>query len=376
MTVIWANSGDSHLLEPEGLFAERMPAELASRMPRSEKDPDGQWETIHIDGESFRRRLPSKPLRDEAEGLSADERAPGAFDPELRLKDLDSEGIWAELIYPSISIWNASLKDPELLKAGVQVLNDWIVEFQSHSPRFVCTAHVPLLRIEDAVAEVARAAEMGFKAVFMPVEPPPGMPGFNREDWEPLWQVLESTGLVIGVHIGTEAHDASTYNGQYHRGPGGAVMNYFETTFGGQRMAAQLITSGVLDRHPNLRVIVSEGGATWGPFLADRMDEGYAQHASAVRPKLSKRPSSYLYDQVYASFQHDRSAVAAHTAMGWNNVMWGSDYPHVEGTFGHTQATLRSLFDGVDETARRRILLGAFEELFPHVPAPPNEVAA
>ena len=65
-----------------------------------------------------------------------------------------------------------------------------------------------------------------------------------------------------------------------------------------------------------------------GSFLADRLDEGYRQHQSVVRPKLQRLPSEYLYSQVYASFQHDRSAVAASTAMGWKNVCWGSDYPH------------------------------------------------
>ena len=123
---------------------------------------------------------------------------------------------------------------------------------------------------------------------------------------------------------------------------------------------------------PDLRVLVSEGGATWGPFIADRMDEGYRQHGAAVRPTLSKLPSQYLYDQVYASFQHDASAVAASSAMGWKNVMWGSDYPHFEGTFGHTQKTLHELFDGVNDEISRRIRIGAFQELFPHVPALPH----
>ena len=91
-----------------------------------------------------------------------------------------------------------------------------------------------------------------------------------------------------------------------------------------------------------------------------------------MRPQLSKLPSEYLYDQVYASFQHDRSAVAGQPAMGWQNVLWGSDYPHFEGTFGHTQKTLHELFDDVDAEARRRITIGAFEELFPHVPAAPG----
>ena len=61
------------------------------------------------------------------------------------------------------------------------------------------------------------------------------------------------------------------------------------------------------------------------------------------------------------------------TAMGWQNVMWGSDYPHYEGTYGHTQKTLHELFDGVDPATSRRIRIGAFQELFPHVPAPPED---
>ena len=103
---------------------------------------------------------------------------------------------------------------------------------------------------------------------------------------------------------------------------------------------------------------MSEGGATWGPFVADRLDEAYRQHASAVRPQLERLPSEYLYENVYASFQHDRSAVAATVAMGWQNVCWGSDYPHLEGTFGHTQKTLHELFDDVDDASAPRITVG------------------
>ena len=180
--------------------------------------------------------------------------------------------------------------------------------------------------------------------------------------------------MVIAFHIGTEPHDPTETTGIYYRGRGGAVLNYVETTYGGQRAVTKLVACGALDRHPELRVLVSEGGATWGPFLADRMDEGYRQHGVGVRPKLSKLPSEYIYDQVYASFQHDSSAVKACTTMGWRNVMWGSDYPHFEGTFGHTQETLHGLFDGVNEADSHRIRIGAFQELFPQVPAPPVAV--
>ncbi len=116
---IWANSGDSHLVEPDDLFTTSLPSALAERMPRSVKDPDGRHETIYVDGQEFRRRMPKvvTGLKDE-NGLTVAERAPGANDMKLRLVDLDQEGIWAELVYPSIGIWMSSIADPKLLAAG------------------------------------------------------------------------------------------------------------------------------------------------------------------------------------------------------------------------------------------------------------------
>ena len=373
MEKIWANSGDSHLVEPDNLFNDSLPAPLAARMPRSVRDEDGSWETIHVDGQQFRRRLPTRDRRltDEL-GRTVPERAPGANDPALRLLDLDEEGIWAELIYPSLGIWTSSIRDPELLAAGARAINDWAIEFQATSPRYVCAAVIPFLTTESAVAEVVRAASMGFHAASLPVKPLIDGDNWNRESWEPLWAALEETGLVIGFHIGSEPHEADASNGLYYRGPGGALLNYMETTYGGQRAVAMLIAGGVFDRHPTLRAIVSEGGATWGPFVADRLDEAYRQHAPMVRPRLGRLPSEYLYENVYASFQHDRSAVAAVTAMGWRNVCWGADYPHTEGTFGHTQKTLEELFGDLDPDTRHRITQGAFRELFPHVPPAPG----
>jgi predicted TIM-barrel fold metal-dependent hydrolase len=293
-------------------------------------------------------------------------------DATSRLKDLDDEGIWGEVIYPSLGIWAFNIRTAKVVKEGVRVLNDWAIDYQRHSNRFVCAASIPLIDVNDAVAELKRATGLGFYCGFLPTRPPTGRPAWQDEEWDPLWDAFAETGMVVGFHIGTEPHTPDVRTGVYHRGRGGAVLNYVETTYGGQRCVTQLIACGALDRHPDLKVLVSEGGATWGPFIADRMDEGYRQHSAAVRPVLSKLPSQYLYEQVYASFQHDASAVAANSAMGWKNVMWGSDYPHFEGTFGHTQKTLHELFDGVDPVVSRRVRIGAFQELFPHVPEPPD----
>lgn len=372
-TKIWANSGDSHLVEPDDLFTSSLPPRLAERMPRSEKDVEEGWEILYVDGQQFRRRMP-KPghgLTDE-QGRTVMERAPGSTDMALRLQDLDQEGVWAELVYPSIGIWTSSIRDPELLAAGARAINDWAIEWQHFSPRYVCAATIPFLTVDTAVAEVHRTAALGFHAASLPVTPNNDGDDYNHPSWEPLWAALAETGMVIGFHIGTEPHDAAGRNGVHYRGPGGAILNYMETTYGGQRAVAKLIASGVFDRHPSLRAIVSEGGATWGPFIADRLDEAYRQHGSVVRPTLSRLPSEYLYENVYASFQHDRSAVAAVWAMGWRNVCWGSDYPHLEGTFGHTQKTLHELFDDVAPEVRERITQGSFRDLFPHVPAAPT----
>ena len=309
----------------------------------------------------------------DSDGRTVAQRAPGANDMKLRLVDLDEEGIWGELVYPSIGIWMSSIRDPELLAAGCRAINDWAIEYQRFNPRYVCAATIPLLTAEQAVAEVHRAADMDFKAGYLSVTPCLGAPDWNDDVWKPLWAALEETGIVVAFHVGTEAHDAASFHGGYFRGPGGALINYVETTYGGQRAVTKMIAAGVFDRHPDLKVIVSEGGATWGPFIADRLDEGYRQHASAVRPPLRRLPSEYLYENVYASFQHDSSAVKAMTAMGWKNVCWGSDYPHLEGTFGHTQKTLHELFDDVAPADRRRITVGAFSELFPHVPPAPAD---
>ncbi|EKF21132.1 amidohydrolase family protein [Mycolicibacterium hassiacum DSM 44199] len=380
MTKIWANSGDSHFLEPDDLWQKNLPKRLAELCPRSEPDPDGEYETVYVDGQIFRRKLPTAALVAFGEMNS---RPPGCRDAKARLADLDQEGIWGEVIFPSLGMWASAFRTPELLKACMRVSNEWALdEIASVSPRYVVTAQVSTLDVNDAVEELRWAADKGFKAVFLPTTPHPSAPDWNRDDWEPLWAAAEEAGMVLAFHIGTDPVDPAKSNsvtggaGYVYRGPGGAVLNYTETTFSGQRAAMKMVASGALDRHPNLKMLISEGGATWVPFLGDRMVEGYRQHHIAVRPKLSRDPKEILYTQVYASFQHDQTAVAAFEYMGYRNVMFGSDYPHMEGTFGHTQDTLKQLFDGVSDETRLRITQGAFFELFPDVPPAPAEVAA
>jgi predicted TIM-barrel fold metal-dependent hydrolase len=384
----WANSGDAHVMEPAELWRERLPADLAERMPRSERI-DEKTERIHIDGNSFTRKLPFNPVVTEEFledaglrasgreiGMRANElsgRPPGAWDVQLRLKDLDQEGIWGEVVYPSIGLWNGIIRDPVLYREGVRAANDWLKEtFLDVTDRSVPAAEISILSLDDAIAETLRAADLGFKAVSLPTTLGDGVPNWNDDSWEPLWATADEAGMVLAIHIGGEAQDPSARINQVYHGSGGAVLNYVETTFGGQRAASMLVASGALDRHPNLRALVSEGGASWVPFIADRMEEGYRQHGIFVRPKLSRSPREILFSQVYTSFQHDMTAIDTYLTSGYKNVLWGSDYPHMEGTFGHTQKILHQLFDGVDEAVRERMTRTNFLDLFPDVGQPPT----
>jgi predicted TIM-barrel fold metal-dependent hydrolase len=369
---IWVHSGDSHFIEPADLWHQILPRRQADRMPRATRISETE-ERINVDGKSFTRPIPKIMRARDATGKTIAEmshRPPGARDVRARLRDLDDEGVWAEVMYQSIGLWSSLIEDPHLIREAAHAENEWLVsEVQAVAPdRLVPAALMPLLAPEDAVAELQHAAGIGLHLVSLPTGHPPGAKDWNDDSWEPLWAAAEEAGMVIGFHIGTDGGD----NASVFRGPGGAVLNYVHTTFGGQYAAMKLVASGALDRHPDLKVLISEGGASWVPFIGDRMNEGYRQHGMFVRPQLSKLPKEILYRQVYASFQHDESAPAALWAMGYQNVMFGSDYPHLEGTFGHTQKTLHELFDDVSPEVRQRITRGAFEEIFPHVSSPPD----
>jgi len=156
-----------------------------------------------------------------------------------------------------------------------------------------------------------------------------------------------------------------------YRGPGRVVLNYAETAYGPQRFATKLVVSGTFERHPKLRVLLAESGAGWVPSLGDRMNEGYRQHGIMSKTNLNELPKETLLRHFYCSVQHDVSVPQA-IRQGYTNVLWGSDYPHLEGTFGHTQQTLHELLDDEEPWVRERVLKGTFKELFPHVSEPPS----
>jgi predicted TIM-barrel fold metal-dependent hydrolase len=213
---LWANSGDSHIIEPMNLF-DRLPDHIRDRMPRSVKDPSGEFETIYVDGQEFRRDMPkpdpAKPKKGFG-GINARpigttdndfiERVINGNDAEHRIKDLDNEGVWGEVIYPGLGIWQFNIRTPEVARAGARVLNEFVGHFQSKSERFVCCATLPLADVDDAIAELRRCRDEGFLIAFLPVRPPNGRPEWHDDEWAPLWAAFEESGMRIGFHNGTE----------------------------------------------------------------------------------------------------------------------------------------------------------------------------
>lgn len=346
-TKIWANSADSHVLEPDDLWLQRLPKRLADRAPRAERGD--KYEIVYIDGKQINRQL-----NDFMDSI----RPPGARDLDIRMKDLDQEGVWAQLAFPSMGFWTVEITDPELSREVARAWNDWAYEdILQRTDRIFTPALVPLVDIDDTIAELERAVELGFQTVFLPCGTKLGEE-WGLDKWEPLWAAAERNNVVLSFHIGTGGENV------VYRGPGGAVVNYMETTYPGMRVVSHMVAGGALDRHPDLKMLVAEGGAAWVPAIGDRMDEAYRQHGMFVRPKLSRLPSEIVRRQVYASFQHDISGVQIIEGTDYRNVCWGDDYPHLEGTYGHTQETLHTIFDGVDPSIQDRVLRGAFAELF------------
>ena len=210
------------------------------------------------------------------------------------------------------------------------------------------------------VEEIHRIAGLGYRAALIPATPPTP---YNDEVYEPLWATLAETGLHPCFHVGTGSDPMVT------RGAGGAIVNYVETFFPIQRSTLYAVSSGVFDRYPDLHLLCVEGGASWLPGLMDRMDEAAITHTEWVKPQLSMLPSEFVRRNVHATFQHDKAIIMTLDVTGIDSVMWGSDYPHLEGTWPNTQKVLDDIFDGVAEPVRSAITGGTLGRLFQVAPA-------
>jgi len=339
-------SADGHIVEPSSLFSEGLPASLRPYGLRAEMR-DGFMLLMAGDKITSKKAMnkPAPKIGPDGETFGRSERRGGREIPG-RLLDMAQEGIDAEIVFPSLGLTAFLIENPEAELATAQVYNDWLNKLLSPYPeKFVRCGILPVRDFHNTVAEIKRLAALGFTSAMLPslIETTSGLPLYSSEEWDPVFAAAQEHGIVFALHTGTGRDDVRS-----HRGPGGAVINYALQSCDGMLTIMQLVAGGVLDRFPGAKVCVIEGGASWLAALAERMDEVYEAHNIFVRPKLTLTPREIIARQVACSFQTDRAGIMSRSVTSPKALLWGSDYPHHEGTFPRSREVLAHLFDGID----------------------------
>jgi predicted TIM-barrel fold metal-dependent hydrolase len=299
----------------------------------------------------------------------ADLLAPTAFrswDSERRLAENEADGITAEVIFPntvppffeegSLVALPPTGADYERRWAGLQAHNRWLADFCALVPgRRAGVAQIFANRIEDAVAEVRWAVEHfdPFGGILLPSLPPGGdLPGLWDPAFDPLWALCEELGVVVNIHGGSGLPD-------YGDAEVARAIMLVELPWFSHRSAWHLIFGGVLERHPGLSVVLTEQGLAWLPrgletldWFYGRMTMGGAAEADffgAAAKGMSMAPSEYFARNfsVGASFLRATESAVRHE-VGVERIMWGSDYPHSEGSFPYSREALRAAFGHCD----------------------------
>jgi predicted TIM-barrel fold metal-dependent hydrolase len=361
LTKVRLLSADAHVVEPKDLWLKRLPAKFQHQAPRVESMDDGDYfvvpntdirpKPVGTEGAMIDTKINGsieKPT-----GYRFEQQRPGAYDPNARLKDQDREGVESEVIYPGWLIVH-SLQDFDLKVACVQAYNDWLFEeFCSHDPtRLVGAAALPVGPgpIEPAIEEAQKWASRGAKTFLLP-QSVPGM-SWGDEHFEPMFAALEEIGLPVSFH--QAAGQVAVF--EKKMAPGA-----FWTTAVGNKISLgwvfmQLVYGGVVERHPDLRVVLVEGGIGWIAYQLNTMDHMYRDHKNWMNPRLSLAPSEYFRRQFWATFEDDRPGILTLPLLDSSRLMWAGDYPHTEGNFPEAQEYVARDFEGVDPEVKNAIV--------------------
>jgi predicted TIM-barrel fold metal-dependent hydrolase len=349
-------SADAHVDEPHDLWWSRMDEALRDRAPRRiAADADGGWHLV-VDGNplGWSDVSPEEAARKELERL-------GAATPPVRLDMMRRDGLNAEIIFPTIGLYAWNIADPVVGRATCLVYNDWIREQLAGDARIKLAMMIPTWDLDMAVAEIERVG--GDTSVGGLLLPLVGTPEWNLPDWEPLWSVVAATGKPAVMHQGT-GHDMIFY-----RGWGSPTANLLATQSLAPRAAALLSCSGVLERHPELHVVLVEVNAGWLAWTMSTLDNYYRDHVHWSKPVLRERPSDSIRRQVHATFQDDPVAINNIPLTGTGCLLWGNDYPHPESTYPDSGKVLDELLRDVAEADARAITFGNAATLFGFDPA-------
>ena len=297
----------------------------------------------------------------------------GAWDHERRVEVLDGDGIAGEIIFPdgvteqNSPPFGAGLAlptrniVPDLQWAGARAHNRWLAEFCDRDPvRRFGVAVCPLLwDVDRAVEEVRFAAENGLGGMLIPAVTT-GFEAYHNLCYDPFWAACEDVGIAVCLHSGPGPFDdffgQRFPEGDQRQYPGAVGVYVSEVFFWTYRSLIFMLWGGVFERFPRLKASVTETGQGWLlPPLLRMLDHHYTdtQFSSKLgdyRSHLSMSPADYFRRNcaVGASCMPRADAEIRHE-MGLGQIMWGTDYPHPEGTWPNTAQRMREAFRGLPE---------------------------
>ena len=377
-------SVDDHVLEPPGVWQDRLPARYKEQGPRSVRAPMGEMTFIggkfsYAPGDDGPpcdwwyyedKRIPTTRLsaaagfdRDEVKitAITYDEMRPGCYDPKARLEDMDLNHTEASLAFPSFprfcgqTFLEANDKDLALL--CVQAYNDWMVDewCAGSGGRLIPLIIIQLWDAELAAAEVRRNAERGARAVcFSEIPPHLGLPSIHSGEWDPFIAACQDTQTVICMHIGSSSRMPAT--------SGDAPVAVAATLSFGNAMASMSdwLFSGKLVQFPDVKLAYSEGQIGWIPYILERADDVWSEHRAwgGVKDLVPEPPSTYYYRQIYGCFFRDQHGIDSLEVVGVDNITFETDYPHTDSTWPHTKEVATELMRTVPTDAVEKIMRG------------------
>jgi predicted TIM-barrel fold metal-dependent hydrolase len=325
-------SADSHMLEPD-LWIDRFPEHMKDQAPRM-TFVDGGWR-LSVAGR------PMTPPQLAADLCMTLECAPGMTSIEARLADLDIEGVEKELIFPQrlfgLFMFGEMMNRPETFGA----YNEHIGEACKAGRGRLFPVMIPnYWDMSGARASVDRCQALGARCLMVPIKPGKDVDGepiqYSDPKLDPLWDAVAQSGIPLCFHIGEAIPTAA---------PGAAGTFVLTQMQGFRHIWGQLTFGGVFDRFPKLKVVFVEGGICWVASMLHDADMIYNSFPTVMNPKLAHPPSWYWFNHCYATFMTDPAGLELLHRIGPDRVMWSSDYPHQESTFGYTRSAIQAVFD-------------------------------
>jgi predicted TIM-barrel fold metal-dependent hydrolase len=313
-------------------------------------------------------RVDTTQAKDWLKNYGEDWVIPGDGDGK-RLAVLEDQGIHGEVVFPgpilagglspAMYLGTQTEKGLDVVWPAIRGYTRWLKEFCGAAPgRRAGVIPIDLHDMDRAIEEIKWARENGiFGGIMLPaMSIKNGLPGYADDYYDPLWSACEEYEMVVNLHTGASG---SATDGKYlYDKEHGGFLGLFEVFVFTRRPLWFLIFGGVFDRHPKLRVAVVENGVQWLPSLVRDMESFFDTHGGApVRSYLKRRPHEYVADHVWLGGSlMKREEAHMVEVIGPTRLMWGADFPHLEGAAPIHREILRHVFFDMDETLVRKML--------------------